>query len=566
MPRLWRFAPPASGDEGDVACMSPESKRPVTPTGTSAPEAIDATTPQQRNFPQMAGHNGLPPMEHHMRSLVSSPDARNASPTCRFLDRPCQGKACLFWTPRIESASVCVTQNCLSGLACLDKAPPPEHTPSQAFSALARLLLSAPASWSAAALGQGNPELIRAVTRACSRFCPALDARAGHDPRRGFHRLARLLSLLGPGTARAVGMPRRMAAYAFWEFWDFQFLDSDGASAFLAACPPGELAALAAVLDEESLARLTASATADQIALLKAARAAPPDCPTAALAVAGDALERATLLCEDGLLLLALPGFPASFRNLEPLPEAQLPAGLTDCTTGCCPLLDAACLREGCALWDPAEARCGVSAWNAALFESGQRPCPESVRAVLSAALGLGDERVFQMLALPVKAAIWADFAFAQLTADSDDEQRLDDSHVSPRMLSFCLAGMGRADRVRLKATALEIRPELSALPVGTLLTPVDALAALSDRDFRELLKELSNEVLTQSLANAGDALREKCRLNLSERAFEMIREDVGLLRGVRLGDVEGAQRQAVRTAFRLAREGVINLPKEFDR
>ena len=47
-------------------------------------------------------------------------------------------------------------------------------------------------------------------------------------------------------------------------------------------------------------------------------------------------------------------------------------------------------------------------------------------------------------------------------------------------------------------------------------------IKALDDRAIRELLKEVSNEELTQALKGASEELRDKFFKNLSERAATM--------------------------------------------
>lgn len=488
------------------------------------------------------------------------PDPATGSDFCRFLDAPCRGDACLFWSAETGGGPACVTRRCLSGLAALGASPWSPETPAEAFAATGRLLLCAPPEWSEAALGHMPGGPAKSALSAAYRSSPALDARTGRDPRRSLHRLARLVDRIGPQAVLPFGSPRRMTAYAFWELWDFQFLDRKAAAVFLDACGQEELNALASVLDDANYAVLLAAAGPDTARLMEAARIAAQGFLPGVLALAGDALERAALLGEDGRLSLPLPGFSAAFSSLEPLPESVVPPGLKACSAGCCPILDAVCVREGCALWENAGATCGVIAWSRVLFETGGPECPATVREALAASLGRGGDQVFRMLALPVQAAIWSDFALESLS----EGVGLEDAPHRQEIASALLTGMGRADRLRLQTAAVRARPELAGLPLAVLTASVDVLAGLSDEDFRELLKEVTYEELGQSLADAGDALREKCRRNLSERTFAMLREDVNRMGRVRLGDARGAQRQVLRTAYRLAREGRVRLPDTF--
>jgi flagellar motor switch protein FliG len=80
----------------------------------------------------------------------------------------------------------------------------------------------------------------------------------------------------------------------------------------------------------------------------------------------------------------------------------------------------------------------------------------------------------------------------------------------------------------------------------------------IDDRGIREILKEISNEDLTVSLKTAPEELREKFFKNLSERAGNMIREDLEIMGPVKLSEVEAAQQNIVKQVRRLEAEGRI--------
>lgn len=85
-------------------------------------------------------------------------------------------------------------------------------------------------------------------------------------------------------------------------------------------------------------------------------------------------------------------------------------------------------------------------------------------------------------------------------------------------------------------------------------------LVHLDDRAIRTLLKEISNDELILGLKTASDELTEKVFGNVSQRAAEMMREDMEVMGPVRLRDVEQAQLNIIRSARRLADEGKIIL------
>ena len=83
-------------------------------------------------------------------------------------------------------------------------------------------------------------------------------------------------------------------------------------------------------------------------------------------------------------------------------------------------------------------------------------------------------------------------------------------------------------------------------------------LIHLDDRSIRALLKEISNDELLLSLKTASEGLRNKIFGNLSQRAAEMLKEDMEVMGPVKVRDVEMAQQNIIKTARRLEEEGKI--------
>jgi flagellar motor switch protein FliG len=74
------------------------------------------------------------------------------------------------------------------------------------------------------------------------------------------------------------------------------------------------------------------------------------------------------------------------------------------------------------------------------------------------------------------------------------------------------------------------------------------------------ILKEVNNENLMTALKTASDELKEKIFKNMSERASQMLREDLEVMGPVRLKDVEAAQQAILKIAKKLESEGKIML------
>jgi len=95
---------------------------------------------------------------------------------------------------------------------------------------------------------------------------------------------------------------------------------------------------------------------------------------------------------------------------------------------------------------------------------------------------------------------------------------------------------------------------------IGELMFVFDNLNDVDDRGIQALLREVSTDVLTLALKGADENIKEKILKNMSKRASEMLREDMEASGPVRLSEVEGAQKDIITTARRLAEEGEINL------
>ncbi len=86
-------------------------------------------------------------------------------------------------------------------------------------------------------------------------------------------------------------------------------------------------------------------------------------------------------------------------------------------------------------------------------------------------------------------------------------------------------------------------------------------LAAAENRILQEILKAVNTETLTMALKTASDELKAKIFGNVSNRAAEMIQEDLEVMGPVRLADVEAEQQVIVKAALKLEEEGKIVLP-----
>jgi flagellar motor switch protein FliG len=97
---------------------------------------------------------------------------------------------------------------------------------------------------------------------------------------------------------------------------------------------------------------------------------------------------------------------------------------------------------------------------------------------------------------------------------------------------------------------------------IRKLMFVFEDLIHVDDRGVRAILKEVNNEELTLALKTASDEMKDKVFANLSERAAEMIKEDLEVMGPVKLADVEKAQQAVLRVAKKLESEGKVVIGK----
>jgi len=95
---------------------------------------------------------------------------------------------------------------------------------------------------------------------------------------------------------------------------------------------------------------------------------------------------------------------------------------------------------------------------------------------------------------------------------------------------------------------------------VRKLMFVFEDLLHVNDAGIRELLKEIRNEELTMALKTASDDLKAKLFKNLSQRAAQMLQEDISMMGPVRLSEVEAAQQAILNVARKLEKDGKLLL------
>lgn len=93
---------------------------------------------------------------------------------------------------------------------------------------------------------------------------------------------------------------------------------------------------------------------------------------------------------------------------------------------------------------------------------------------------------------------------------------------------------------------------------IRRLMFVFDDINLVDDKGIQALLKEVDNDELALALKTASEELQDKIFKNMSERARELIQEDMEYMGPVRVSDVEAAQQRIVDIVRRLEDAGEI--------
>ena len=114
-----------------------------------------------------------------------------------------------------------------------------------------------------------------------------------------------------------------------------------------------------------------------------------------------------------------------------------------------------------------------------------------------------------------------------------------------------------RATEKSIMETLGEESPELTE-EIRKLMFVFEDILLVDDRGVRQLLKEVETEDLALAMKTASEELKEKIYRNMSERAAQLLREDIEYLGPVRLVEVEAAQQRIADAVRRLEDAGAV--------
>lgn len=118
---------------------------------------------------------------------------------------------------------------------------------------------------------------------------------------------------------------------------------------------------------------------------------------------------------------------------------------------------------------------------------------------------------------------------------------------------------VGQAAETAIVDNVREYDPDLAQKILDEMFV-FENLMDVDDRGIQLLLREIQSDSLILALKGAPPEMREKIFKNMSQRAAEMLKEDLESKGPVRLSEVEAEQKEILKIARRLADEGQIQL------
>lgn len=118
---------------------------------------------------------------------------------------------------------------------------------------------------------------------------------------------------------------------------------------------------------------------------------------------------------------------------------------------------------------------------------------------------------------------------------------------------------VGQAAETTIVDSVREYDPELAQKILDEMFV-FENMLDIDDRGIQLLLREVQSDALIIALKGASPELRDKIFKNMSQRAAEMLKEDLESKGPVRLSEVESQQKEILKIARRLSEEGQIQL------
>jgi flagellar motor switch protein FliG len=128
-----------------------------------------------------------------------------------------------------------------------------------------------------------------------------------------------------------------------------------------------------------------------------------------------------------------------------------------------------------------------------------------------------------------------------------------------PKAAAEILNLVGVAPEGRIIEEIAKTNADLSQ-KLQDLMFVFDDLLSIDDRGMQELLREIPGDKLIIALKATTEEMKDKFFKNMSERASQMLKDDLEAKGPVKLSEVEAAQKEIIVTARRMADEGKVQL------
>lgn len=141
----------------------------------------------------------------------------------------------------------------------------------------------------------------------------------------------------------------------------------------------------------------------------------------------------------------------------------------------------------------------------------------------------------------------------SQLKSGAAEEEEVVGTKSAANILNY----IDRTNEDRILTEVEEMYPDM-AEQIRNLMFTFEDVNKIDDRGIQTVLKEVPRDQLVLALKTASEDLKDKLFRNVSQRAAEMIKEDLSAMGPVKLKDVEKAQQGIVDIVRRLEAEGKI--------
>lgn len=135
--------------------------------------------------------------------------------------------------------------------------------------------------------------------------------------------------------------------------------------------------------------------------------------------------------------------------------------------------------------------------------------------------------------------------------------QKEDDAAGGPEAVAGILNFVDRNSEERILAEFQEAYPEL-AEEIRSLMFTFEDVLKVDDRGIQALLKDVAREDLLLALKTASNELKDLLLRNMSQRAAEMLADDLESLGKTKMKDIEKAQQSIIEVVRKLEAEGKI--------